>query len=186
MCHYCGHSVPMPAACPACGSGHLKQVGFGTQRLEQELARLFPEAGVLRMDADTVSAANTHERILERFVRERVPILIGTQMVSKGLDFENVTLVGVLDADQSLYIDSYRAPENTFSMLTQVVGRAGRGEKPGRAVVQTMTPQHPVLNLAARQDYDGFFAMELSMRRVQRTPPFGDLILLHFSGPVHE
>ena len=186
MCHYCGHSVPMPAACPACGSGHLKQVGFGTQRLEQELARLFPEAGILRMDADTVSAANTHERILERFVRERVPILIGTQMVSKGLDFENVTLVGVLDADQSLYIDSYRAPENTFSMLTQVVGRAGRGEKPGRAVVQTMTPQHPVLNLAARQDYDGFFAMELSMRRVQRTPPFGDLILLHFSGPVHE
>ena len=185
MCHYCGHSVPMVANCPACG-GHLKQVGFGTQRLQEELERLFPGVQTLRMDADTVSANHSHEMILDQFDREKVPILIGTQMVSKGLDFDNVTLVGVLDADQSLYIDSYRAAETTFSMLTQVAGRAGRGQKRGRALIQTMTPNHPVLGLAAEQDYDRFFEIERSMRQLQKTPPFGDLILLQFSGPIHE
>ena len=185
MCHYCGHSVPVPPVCPSC-AGHLKQVGFGTQRLEQELHRLWPELPVLRMDADTVTAANPHEKIFRRFQEEKIPVLIGTQMVAKGLDFPNVTLVGVMDADQALYQDSYRAPETTFSMLTQVVGRAGRGDRPGRAIIQTMTPANTVLQLAARQDYDGFYAAEIGLRQLRRCPPFGDLLIFQFSSPFQE
>lgn len=137
MCHYCGYSEKSSEACPECG-GAMKHIGVGTQRAEEELHALFPEAEILRMDADTVSQG--HEKILRDFQVRRVPILLGTQMVAKGLDFANVTLVGVLAADMSLYVDHYRASERTFSLLTQVVGRAGRGDKPGRAVIQTYTP----------------------------------------------
>ena len=179
MCHYCGHSEPAADTCPECG-GWMKHVGAGTQKVEEELRELFPEAGILRMDADTT--AGGHEEILQTFERERVPILLGTQMVAKGLDFENVTLVGVLSAEISLYVDNYRAAERTFSLLTQVVGRAGRGGKTGRAVIQTYTPGNDVIRCAARQDYDAFYESEIRMRRLRRYPPFGDLFTVTVSG----
>ena len=179
MCHYCGHSEPAADTCPECG-GWMKHVGAGTQKVEEELRELFPEAGILRMDADTT--AGGHEEILQTFERERVPILLGTQMVAKGLDFENVTLVGVLSADISLYVDNYRAAERTFSLLTQVVGRAGRGGKTGRAVIQTYTPGNDVIRCAARQDYDAFYESEIRMRRLRRYPPFADLFTVTVSG----
>ena len=179
MCHYCGHSEPAGDTCPECG-GWMKHVGAGTQKVEEELRELFPEAGILRMDADTT--AGGHEEILQTFERERVPILLGTQMVAKGLDFENVTLVGVLSADISLYVDNYRAAERTFSLLTQVVGRAGRGGKTGRAVIQTYTPGNDVIRCAARQDYDAFYESEIRMRRLRRYPPFADLFTVTISG----
>ena len=181
MCHHCGFSQPVSDDCPHCG-GHLKTVGTGTQKIEQELHELLPGAEVLRMDADTVSAANTHDSMLSRFEKENIPILIGTQMVTKGLNFENVTLVGILDADSSLYVDHYRAAETTFSMLTQVIGRAGRGEKSGRAVIQSMTPEHSVIQLAAEQDYDAFYNLEITLRNMQKAPPFGDVFSVMFIG----
>lgn len=180
MCHYCGHSERAEKLCPECG-GLMKQIGAGTQKVEEELKALFPAAGVLRMDADTVSG--NHEAMLERFERERVPILLGTQMVAKGLDFENVTLVGVLAADLGLYLDNYRAAERTFSLLTQVVGRAGRGSKDGRAVIQTFTPDNEVIVSAAAQDYNSFYAAELRIRRARQYPPFADIFTLTVSGP---
>ena len=179
LCHYCGHSEPVQDRCPQCG-GMVKTMGVGTQRIEAELRTLFPDREILRMDADTVSATNTHEDILSRFEREKIPILVGTQMVTKGLNFENVTLVGVIDADLSLYVNHFRAAETTFSLLTQVVGRAGRGQHQGRALIQTMSPQHRVIELAARQDYDAFFSMELSLRQLQGLPPFRDLFTVTF------
>ena len=181
MCHYCGFSQPVPDRCPSCG-GPLKQVGTGTQKAQLELNRLYPELEIARMDADTVSAANTHEKILDRFKSERIPVLIGTQMVAKGLNLPDVTLVGVLDADLSLYSGSYRAAETTFNMLTQVVGRAGRGDAPGRALIQTMVPEHEVLKLAAKQDYDSFYELEIRLRQIQNCPPFGDLATVTFTG----
>ncbi len=179
MCHYCGHSEWAAKVCPQCG-GLMKQVGAGTQKVEEELNALFPQAKVLRMDADTVSG--NHEALLDRFVRENIPILLGTQMVAKGLDFENVTLVGVLAADLSLYVDNYHAAERTFSLLTQVVGRAGRGSKDGRAVIQTFTPDNEVIVSAANQDYNSFYAAELRIRRARRYPPFADVFTLTVSG----
>lgn len=164
-----------------CG-GPLKTVGAGTQRAQQELLELAPDLDVIRMDSDTVSAMNTHEKILDRFQREHIPVLIGTQMVAKGLNLPDVTLVGVLDADRELYSGSYRAAENTFNMLTQVVGRAGRGDSAGRAMIQTMVPQHRVLNLAAQQDYDGFYDLEIQLRKFQNAPPFGDIVCVTFVG----
>ena len=165
MCHYCGHSQPAPDTCPDCG-GAMKHIGFGTQKVEEELTRLFPGTELLRMDADTVGEG--HEKLLREFQRRRIPILLGTQMVAKGLDFAGVTLVGVLAADLSLYVDHYRAAERTFSLLTQVVGRAGRGGKTGRAVIQTYTPGNDVIRCAARQDYDAFYESEIRMRRLRR------------------
>ena len=179
MCHYCGHSQRAFDVCPECG-GIVKHIGAGTQKVEEELRELFPEAGILRMDADT--AAGGHEKLLDRFEKERIPILLGTQMVAKGLDFENVTLVGVLSADISLYVDNYRAAERTFSLLTQVVGRAGRGSKLGRAVIQTYTPGNDVIQSAARQDYDSFYKNEIRMRHMRRYPPFADLFTFTVSG----
>lgn len=179
MCHYCGHSERTPKVCPECG-GLMKQVGAGTQKVEEELSALFPDVQVLRMDADTVSG--NHEVLLERFRRENIPILLGTQMVAKGLDFENVTLVGVLAADLSLYVDNYHAAERTFSLLTQVVGRAGRGSKEGRAVIQTFTPDNEVITSAAAQDYNSFYAAEIRIRRARRYPPFADIFTLTVSG----
>ena len=181
MCHYCGHSQRVTDRCPECG-GPMKPLGIGTQKIQEALEFEFPDTEVIRMDADTVSAVNTHEKLLDRFKNEKVPILIGTQMVAKGLNLPDVTLVGVLDADLSLYADSYRAAETTFNMLTQVVGRAGRGERPGRAVIQTMVPEHRVLNLAARQDYDGFYELESALRRVTQSPPYGDIAHITFTG----
>lgn len=181
MCHYCGFSETVPQRCPACG-GPLKTIGIGTQKAQQELNELFPDLEVDRMDTDTVSAVNTHEKILEHFKNEKVPVLIGTQMVAKGLNLPNVTLVGVIDGDLSLYSDSFRAAETTFNMLTQVVGRAGRGDAPGRAVIQTLVPDHQVIQLAAKQDYDGFYELEIGLRRLQGVPPFGDLTSVTFTG----
>ena len=179
MCHYCGFSQPAPERCPDCG-GALKHIGFGTQRVEEELHELFPGTEVLRMDADTVSAG--HEALLRQFEERRVPILLGTQMVAKGLDFENVTLVGVLSADLSLYVDHYRAAERTFNLLTQVVGRAGRGAKKGRAVIQTYTPENDVIQAAAAQDYERFYRSEIQLRRLRRDPPFADQFIITVSG----
>ena len=181
MCHYCGYSQPVTERCPTCG-GPLKTIGTGTQKVQTELNQLFPEMEVDRMDADTISAVNTHEKILDHFQKEKVPVLIGTQMVAKGLNLPDVTLVGVLDADLSLYTGGYRAGETTFNMLTQVVGRAGRGDTPGRAMIQTLVPQHQVICLAAQQDYDGFYELEIGLRRVQNAPPFGDLATVTFLG----
>ena len=160
----------------------LNFIGTGTQRVEEELEEQFPGVKVLRMDADTVSATHSHEDLLTRFEKEKVPILVGTQMVAKGLDFENVTLVGVMAADLSLYVDDYRSAERTFSLITQVVGRAGRGGKKGRAVIQTYTPENDVITAAARQDYDAFYAQEIELRRMRGCPPFRDLFVITASG----
>ena len=181
MCHYCGHSEPAYDRCPQCG-GIMKHIGTGTQKVEEELHALFPGAKVLRMDTDTVGASHGHEKLLRQFEEEKIPILLGTQMVAKGLDFENVTLVGVLCADASLYIDNYRAPERTFSLLSQVVGRAGRGSKQGRAIIQTFTPENEVIRAAAAQDYDAFYESEIRMRRLHRYPPFADLFSFTVTG----
>lgn len=182
MCHYCGYSEPASGSCPRCGAA-FRAVGTGTQRVEEEVRSLWPWIETIRMDADTVSATNPHEKILSRFQSEKIPVLIGTQMVTKGLNFPNVTLVGVLDGDSSLYTDDFRAAENTFSKITQVVGRAGRGETAGRAVIQTMTPENQVILQAARQDYDGFYETELPLREIRRCPPYGDVISVDFLGP---
>lgn len=181
MCHHCGHSEPYESFCPQCG-GKFRMIGTGTQKLESELRALFPQVEILRMDTDTVSATQTHEKLLSRFRDERIPILVGTQMVAKGLDFENVTLVGVVDADLALYVDDFRAAERTFSLLTQVVGRAGRGSRLGRAVIQTYTPDHEVLRFAAQQDYDSFYRQEIQLRELRGFPPFCDIFVLSVTG----
>lgn len=182
MCHYCGYSEPASGFCPICGTG-FRTVGTGTQRVEEEVKNLWPWIETIRMDADTVSASNPHEKILSRFQKEKIPVLIGTQMVTKGLNFPNVTLVGVLDGDSSLYTDDFRASENAFSKITQVIGRAGRGEVTGRAVIQTMTPENQVLLQAARQDYDAFYETELPLRQMRKAPPYADVISVDFFGP---
>ena len=181
MCHHCGYTRPLDERCPACG-GILNHYGTGTQKLEDELAEALPGAELLRMDADSVSHAGSHERILTQFREKKIPILLGTQMVTKGLDFENVTLVGVINADQSLYTGDYRASERCFSLITQVIGRSGRGEKTGRALIQTFTPYNQVLRLASRQDYDSFYAAEIELRRLQNCPPFSDIVTVTASG----
>ncbi|MBE6942764.1 MAG: primosomal protein N' [Ruminococcaceae bacterium] len=181
MCHYCGFSQSVPHSCLHC-NGTLKPVGTGTQKVETELSILFPDAAVARMDADTVNAVNTHDKILEQFQKEKIPVLLGTQMVAKGLNLPNVALVGVLDGDIGLYSGSYRAAETTFNMLTQVVGRAGRGDTPGRAIIQTMTPEHKVITLAAKQDYDSFYELEIGLRERLHHPPFGDLVFITVTG----
>ena len=160
----------------------MKTLGTGTQKVQSELEYLFPDWSSIRMDTDTVNAVNTHEKILEKFQKERIPVLIGTQMVAKGLNLPDVTLVGVLDADLNLYTGGYRAGETTFNMLTQVVGRAGRGESEGRAVIQTLVPEHQVIRLAAQQDYNGFYELEVNLRRVQNAPPFGDIAVVTVTG----
>ena len=164
-----------------CG-GRLENIGVGTQRVEEELKELFPDTKILRMDADTVTPTQSHDKLLTDFREKKIPILLGTQMVAKGLDFENVTLVGVLAADLSLYVDDYRAGERTFSLLTQVVGRAGRGKKSGRAVIQTWTPGNEVITLSSQQDYDAFYEQEIMLRRLRRCPPFEHLFVLTAAG----
>ena len=181
ICHYCGYTRRVDEACPDCG-GILKYIGAGTQLVEEELHSLFPGTEILRMDADVLSGSMTHAQVFERFRVENIPIMIGTQMVTKGLNFENVTLVGVLSADQSLYSGDFRAAERTFSLITQVIGRSGRGQKAGRAVIQTFTPSSEVIRQAARQDYDAFYQSEIILRKLQDSPPFSDLLSVTASG----
>ena len=183
LCHYCGSQMdPPPARCPACG-GKLQYRGFGTQKAEEELAKLFPEARILRMDQDTTAAKDAHEKLLATFARHEYDIMVGTQMVAKGLDFEDVTLVGVLGIDSLLFAQGFRAYETVFSLVTQVVGRSGRAKDPGFAIIQTTDPDNPVLNLAAAQDYDAFFEQEIAYRKLGLYPPFCGLCVVGFAGP---
>ena len=180
MCHYCGYSVRYSAECPTCHSHSLRLSGTGTQKAEVELAEIFPQARILRMDTDSTMTRSSHEKKLDAFSRGDYDILVGTQMVAKGLDFPNVTLVGVLNADRMLYIDDYRSYENTFSLLTQVVGRSGRGKDKGRAVIQTFTPENPIISLAAQQNYDAFYNAEIALRKAMLYPPFATICLVGF------
>ena len=181
LCHYCGSQMEPPTVCPTCG-GKLQYRGFGTQKAEEELAKLFPDARVLRMDQDSTAAKDAHEKLLARFANHEYDIMVGTQMVAKGLDFEDVTLVGVLGIDSLLFAQGFRAYENVFSLITQVVGRSGRAKDPGFAIIQTTDPDHPVLNLAAAQDYDAFFEQEIAYRKLGLYPPFCGLCVIGFAG----
>lgn len=185
-CHYCGFTVRTPDKCPQCGSVYISQSGTGTQRIEDEIKEYFPAARVLRMDADTTMSKNAFSERFAAFGRGEYDIMVGTQMIAKGLDFENVTLVGVLQIDKALYAGDYLGYERTFSLVTQVVGRSGRGSKKGRAYLQTYSPDHYVLQLAARQDYDGFYEQEIEVRKALLFPPFCDICLVGFSSVKNE
>lgn len=180
MCHYCGYSKPLDNVCPECGKNSIRYSGYGTQRIEDELERLFPDASVLRMDADTTSAKFSHQKLFDAFSRGDYDILIGTQMVAKGLDFPNVTLVGVVNADNSLYDESYLANERSFDLITQVVGRSGRRAEAGKAVIQTINPYNDVIEYASKQDYKSFFANEIQLRKLLTYPPFCDIYFISF------
>ena len=180
-CHWCGRRMPVPTTCPSCQSEHIARMGYGTQRIEQELSELLPSAQILRMDTDTTSAKNAYEELLGKFRRREADILLGTQMVTKGHDFPAVTLVGVLLADASLYLDDYRAAERTFAMLTQVIGRAGRADKEGEAIIQTNNPDNDCIRLACKQDYERFYENEIRLRKQLRFPPFCDIALMTLS-----
>lgn len=182
MCHYCGYSEPLRTTCPECGLDNVRYSGAGTQRIEEELRQTLPDARVLRMDADTTTAKFSHETKLKDFGDGKFDILLGTQMVAKGLDFPNVTLVGVVNADASIYNENFNANEKAFSLLTQVVGRSGRGEHSGLAVIQTINPENPVVQLAAQQDYDSFYDTEIMVRKVMTYPPYCDIFVVGFSG----
>ena len=182
LCHYCGYQAAVPESCPECGSDAVTFLGYGTQMVESELAASFPEARIQRMDADTTGSKFAYDKILSDFRRGEKDVLLGTQMVTKGHDFPGVTLVGVVMADTGLYLDDYRAGEKTFALVTQVIGRAGRAEKPGRAVIQTYCPDHPTLRMAAAQDYDGFYEQEIALRKALCFPPFCDLLQINLIG----
>ncbi len=181
ICHYCGHSQPLVESCSECGSTRMKQMGFGTQKLEEELEKLFPDAKILRMDADTTMSRYSYEKNFRDFGRGKYDIMIGTQMIGKGLDFPNVTLVGILSVDKALYAGDFRSYERTFSLAAQVVGRCGRGEKKGRAYLQTFMPDHYVLNIAAKQDYKAFYNEEIAIRKALLFPPVCDICVLGIS-----
>lgn len=185
-CHMCGHREKRAPICPECGSKKIRDFGTGTQKAESQIKEIFPTATIVRMDADTTGGKNGHEKVLNKFENENANILLGTQMVSKGLDFPRVTLVGALAADSSLFSDDFRAQERTFALITQVAGRAGRGDKPGRAVIQTYSPENRVLNLAAKQDYKTFFKEEIEFRRVFGYPPFENIVNIVISGENEE
>ncbi len=182
MCHYCGYSMPAPNKCPKCASPKLRYSGAGTQKAEQELQDIFPEAKLLRLDTDSTMQRYAYEKKLGAFRQGEYDIMLGTQMVAKGLDFPKVTLVGVLSADQMMHSDDFRSYERTFSLLTQVVGRSGRGDLEGRAIIQTYEPDHPIISLAAEQDYDAFFKSEIALRKAMLYPPFSDICVVAFSG----
>lgn len=181
-CHYCGYSIPNYTVCPECGSKYIRYFGGGTQKVEDEIKRLFPNASSIRMDMDTTGKKQSHERILKKFEKDKIDILIGTQMVAKGLDFENVTLVGVITADTMLHINDFRSGERTFAMLEQVSGRAGRGSKEGRAVIQTYTPEHEAVSLVKTHDYASLYNSEIAERKLMWYPPFCKIISVHFQG----
>ncbi|MBU5246243.1 primosomal protein N' [Bacillus halotolerans] len=180
-CHYCGHEEPVPHTCPECGSDHIRFFGTGTQRVEEELTKVLPHARVIRMDVDTTSRKGAHEKLLSAFGEGRADILLGTQMIAKGLDFPNVTLVGVLSADTTLHIPDFRSAEKTFQLLTQVSGRAGRHEKPGNVIIQTYTPSHYSIQLTKTHDYETFYQHEMAHRREQSYPPYYYLALVTVS-----
>ena len=183
-CHYCGYERPNYKLCPKCGSNYIRYFGGGTQKVEDELNRLFPNATTVRMDMDTTGKKQSHEKILQKFEKDKIDILIGTQMVAKGLDFENVTLVGVITADTMLNINDYRSGERTFAMLEQVSGRAGRGSKEGRAVIQTYTPEHEAVSLVKSHNYRTFYDKEIAKRKLMWYPPFCKIVSVHFQGNV--
>lgn len=180
MCHYCGYSKPLDNTCPECGSHAVRYSGFGTQRIEDELQALFPAARILRMDADTTAGKFSHQKLFDAFASHEYDILVGTQMVAKGLDFDDVTLVGVVNADNALYDENYLSHERAFDLITQVVGRSGRRDATGMAVIQTIDPCNPVIDLAARQDYPAFFETEYALRRILTYPPFCDIYGVFF------
>lgn len=182
MCHYCGYSEPFTASCPECGSRDVRYSGTGTQKIEDELSSLFPSARILRMDADSTMGRNSHEKKLKAFANGEFDILLGTQMVAKGLDFENVTLVGVINADGQLNNDDFRSSERCFDLLTQVIGRAGRGKYEGTAIIQTRDPENEIIQVAAKQDYESFFNEELKARKMLIYPPYCDICLIGFVG----
>lgn len=182
MCHYCGYSEQYSGVCKNCGDNHIRLSGMGTQRAEQELSAIFPDARILRMDADTTMAKFSHDKKLTAFANGEYDILIGTQMVAKGLNFPNVTLVGVLNADQILYSDNFRGYEHAFALLTQVVGRSGRGDEKGRAIIQTLTPDNTIISLAAQQNYIEFYNSEINIRKVMLYPPFANICVVGFVG----
>ena len=181
-CHYCGYSQPIPESCPSCNGKKFRKMGFGTQRLEDELSARFPDARILRMDADTTARKNAYEENFEAFRQGQYDIMLGTQMIGKGLDFPNVTLVGVMSVDKALFSGDFRSYERTFSLITQVVGRGGRGGKPGKAILQTFMPEHYVLRLSAMQDYETFFREETAIRKTLIFPPFCDICVIGFTG----
>ena len=184
MCHYCGYTMDNTGRCPECGSDHLHTSGVGTQRVESELARLFPNARLLRMDADTTYSKYSYEENFKDFEQGKYDIMLGTQMIAKGLNFPNVTLVGVLSLDKALFTGDFRSYERTFSLITQVAGRSGRGDKPGAAYIQTFVPDHYVINLAAKQDYDEFYNEEIALRHALTYPPFCDICVIGFSSDL--
>lgn len=181
-CHYCGYTIPNFKFCPDCGNSSIKYFGIGTQRVEEEIKKLFPTVSVLRMDLDTTKTKHAHEDILNKFRNENIDILIGTQMITKGLDFPNVSLVGVLAADMMLYVDDYKATEKTFQLITQVCGRAGRGDVRGKALIQTYSPNHWALNCAKKQDFKAFYSQEIRLRQSLNYPPFSDVVHILVSG----
>ncbi|MDD3193280.1 MAG: primosomal protein N' [Oscillospiraceae bacterium] len=184
MCHYCGYSRPADESCPVCGGRYLRYQGIGTQKLEEELHGLFPDARILRMDADTTMTKNAHSEKFQAFAKGEYDIMVGTQMVAKGLNFPQVTLVGVLAADASLFGDDFKCQERAFSLITQVIGRSGRGQKHGRALIQTFVPDNAVIEEASCQDYDAFFKDEILGRKVMLYPPFCSICAIGFSGPM--
>ena len=184
VCHWCGKRMAVPSSCPECGGTHIKPMGIGIQLVEQKLKELYPSVNTIRMDTDTTSSKHAYDNMLSDFRSHKAEILLGTQMVTKGHDFPDVTLVGVLNADTSLYLNDFRANEKTFSMLTQVIGRAGRSEKKGRALIQTSNPDHDVIQLACKQDYKTFFENEIQTRKLLSYPPYCDIVLLTLSGQV--
>ena len=184
VCHWCGKHASVPSVCSECGSTHIKPMGIGIQLIEQKLSELYPSVNTIRMDTDTTASKHAYDTMLSDFRSHKAQILLGTQMVTKGHDFPDVTLVGILNADTSLYLNDYRANEKTFSMLTQVIGRAGRSEKEGRALIQTMSPDHDVIQLACKQDYKTFFNNEIKTRKLLSYPPFCDIVMLTLSGIV--
>lgn len=186
ICHYCGRAEKATKLCPECGSKYVKFFGAGTERVEQEVKKYFPKARVLRMDVDTTRHKNSHESIYNSFKNEEADILVGTQMISKGLDFKKVTLVGVLAADMSLNIPDYRSAERTYQIITQVSGRAGRGSDEGRVIVQSYTPNHYSLNYAKEENYEGLFKEEINLRRLMGNPPFGRILLINGSSKNEE
>lgn len=181
-CHYCGYHAPPPPECPECGSAYIRYFGVGTQRVEEEVKKFFPEAGVIRMDLDTTSTRDAHEKLLGRFRRGEAQVLVGTQMIAKGLDFPHVTLVGVVAADMTLNLPDYRSHERTFQLLTQVAGRAGRGQEKGEVVIQTYKPEAFAIQAAASQDFRSFFETEFHRRRAGLYPPFTMLCRLLVEG----
>ena len=186
ICHFCSYSIKMFETCPTCGDKHIRMSGYGTQLVEKQLCEVIPNARVLRMDMDTVGNYLSYQTMMSDFAQGKYDILLGTQMVAKGLNFPDVTLVGVLQADMSLYIDDFRAGERTFALLTQVCGRSGRSDKPGKAVIQSYCPEHEVLTFAKDQDYLSFYDYEIKFRKVIKYPPFCDLAMFTVNGTTHE